>query len=509
MEIPRKLPGRRITGEAGIADPREFGATGRAVAGQHRALARVGGAIQDIGVDLARTQQREQDEKDLIYINDALTSAREAWGPKVVEMKARRGKATAGSTEELEAFYKEITKDLIAGAGDEKVRSILESRLYQIADADFSSIDIHERAERKNSVRSGIAANLDSMVQDVGNSPYKMSDALKNVDAYLKSGEAVGVFTEAEIKELGKKYEREIVNAALIARMRKNPEQVIREINAGAIDPFFNEGERSAYIGSAEKYIDLKEKDLEFIRKKWEDKAKEAEELRLTEIDHDLNDRAIAGTLTNTIIHEAFAGGPEFSKKERKKAETAWTKKLVSGDKEGKSAAYGEMMTRIAENPEDVKVTDITRNPELTFSETKELVTWRGTRIGKGTKKDPVRKAAIAEVNKGLDKDLKNGVFGDSKSYDAGIEHKKQKRDFLIWEQNHPDEDPIEYYEKVMAVEKKTWIFDWLAKDKKDPTQAREDIKARDEAVEVLRRNKLPETEANIKTVMERIDASP
>lgn len=274
-KIPRKFAQRTITGQAPVAAPGEFERAGQAVAGQFEAIGRAGEIAQAFGTEIAKAQQKEQDEKDFIYLNDATTGFRQAWGPEVVRIKSLAGKDAEGTRLQIEAFYEKLSKPLIEGSRDNRTRSMLQAQLFRIADTDILSIDAHERTERKKSGIAGDEANHVSILQDVGNNPYKIDEAIKGVDVPIDALVALGVYTTDEANKIKLERKEEIANASIMGRMKKSPRMVHQELIDGKYDKFFDSTEKLALIEKAEGYIeeslrkeDKAEKELDKITKK-------------------------------------------------------------------------------------------------------------------------------------------------------------------------------------------------------------------------------------------------
>jgi len=132
----------------------------------------------------------------------------------------------------------------------------------------------------------------------------------------------------------------------------------------------------------------------------------------------------------------------------------------------------GKIYRQIVKDPEsitDAQIADYIGNG-LSRASAEGLITDKRQRI-KGDK-DPARDAAEKAVIENLKRDRKAGVFGEDQSGD--LEYAKQIDSFRRWSKAHPDDDPSEYYEKLIEPVKRSFVFDFLAKDKPDPKAKRE-----------------------------------
>ena len=163
----------------------------------------------------------------------------------------------------------------------------------------------------------------------------------------------------------------------------------------------------------------------------------------------------------------------------------SWAKTIEDNTEKAKKAATegngvfktdksleGKIYRQIVKDPEsitDAQIADYIGNG-LSRTSAEGLITDKRQRI-KGDK-DPARDAAEKAVIENLKRDRKAGVFGEDQSGD--LEYAKQIDSFRRWSKAHPDDDPSDYYEKLIEPVKRSFVFDFLAKDKPDPKGKRE-----------------------------------
>lgn len=105
----------------------------------------------------------------------------------------------------------------------------------------------------------------------------------------------------------------------------------------------------------------------------------------------------------------------------------------------------------------------------LSNADGKQLIDERRRRL----EKDPARAAAERAVIQNFGRDRKAGIFGDGQ--DGDTEYTRQIESFKRWSKANPDQDPSEYYEKVMTPVREARLFG-LIDAVRDPKQRRQEL---------------------------------
>lgn len=363
ITIPRRFPGETVTGRSGAAEvnvgvtgmpsPSEYGSVARAEAAAHLAFSRFGQARERLeklalaqqaraafsaarqAKVLAAARAKEQEEKDLIYINHALTEWRKGWVGKVMELRGRYGRDSEGVTQALQDYYQESTKEITDLATSDSVALILEQKLWASAESDIVSIDIHERKERMESLRGGLLSNLEGLVINLSTSPNRMWDAIDDMKEYITAVVSVGGLTEREGVKLEATVQAGIIEEVMNAKLRTDPATLLREIKAGIYNNLTDAKTLREYKDKAKKYIDNKDKDYELIQKRKKAESLKQEKIQITETRFDDLKKWITDDLTFNDLAKYEKGSPE-STEYRFKIAQSLAKTLKAEIKAGK-----------------------------------------------------------------------------------------------------------------------------------------------------------------------------
>jgi hypothetical protein len=242
------------------------------------------------------------------------------------------------------------------------------------------------------------------------------------------------------------------------------------------------------------KLEDAIRKDAENEIRKKNAEAKEALKLAREATGNEFVNLLVAGKLKRTdVLKSNLEPTGENSKQ-------YWLNQIEQIEKKGAEGGEGfktnkvldgNLYSRIVINPESITEQEIIGyvGNGLSRQSAENLINERRQRLNPS--KDPVRAAAEAAIIENLKRDRKAGLFGTDQAGD--IEYAKQIDAFKRWSKAHPDDDPSEYYEKVMEPVKRSFIFDFLAKDKPEPKAARERMEQSGEIPQRRAGNKKPD----------------
>jgi hypothetical protein len=269
-------------------------------------------------------------------------------------------------------------------------------------------------------------------------------------------------------------------------------------------------------------------KDAESALTQKEVEAKEAIKLSREATGNEFVSRLVSGKLTRADVLKSNLEPTGENGKQYWINQIEQMEKKVSGAITGGGDGFktdkildGKLYGRIVTDPESVSEKEIISyiGNGLSRTTAEHLIDERRQRLN--PQKDPARTAAESAVVENLKRDRKEGIFGSGQAGD--LEYAKQVDSFRRWSKAHPDDDPSEYYEKVMEPVKKSFIFDFLKKDKPEPKARREEMEQtgeipqrrvtdkkvadplRDQAITILNQNKKPVTEANIEYVKKQL----
>jgi len=271
-------------------------------------------------------------------------------------------------------------------------------------------------------------------------------------------------------------------------------------------------------------------KDAESALKQKEVEAKEAIKLSREATGNEFVSRLVSGKLSRAdVLKSNLEPTGENSKQYWINQIEQMEDKLKKGSGEGGTGGFktdktldARLYSQIVKDPESITESQILSylGNGLSRSSVDSLLTERRQRLN--PQKDPARTAAEAAVTENLKRDRKAGIFGSDQAGD--MEYAKQVDAFRRWSKANPDQDPSEYYEKVMEPVKKSFIFDFLSKDKPEPKAKREAMEKageipqrratdkrgdplREQAINILNTNKKPLTEANINYIKKQLGA--
>jgi len=230
----------------------------------------------------------------------------------------------------------------------------------------------------------------------------------------------------------------------------------------------------------------------------------------------------VGGKLTEAQV---LSSGLPVAKKEHWINQIAQRKrdKEVQAKKEAQpktdQVVKSDLFSRIVTDPESVSEADILDRLDngLLTSDVKALLAERSRRLKKEV--DPARKTAEQAVIGNFRKDRDNGLYGKKGTPESNQEYARQVSDFQDWLKRHPEDDPVEYYEKLMEPRKASFVesvLDWTLGKIYDPTLTepkirREELKQqpsgnseRDSAITILKDAGKSVTENNIRWVMDK-----
>ncbi len=420
-------------------------------------------------------------------------------------------------------------------------RTLALQEIEGTLDAGFSSVKqtIKETADHTayNNIVASKATEIRKQIEDIKDPIVKQGALAKwqketlKLQEFAREQKALLISQKSENLFLAKsaRYADEIARETdEIKKLEKRME--IEE------EGYVLEGSRTLQPGFTERHMITFDKNVNTLKEAYARDAKAAEVERQKAIkeqqtlqrenaNKELVDINVSGKLNyGTLLkYRAVLDDKEYK---------AWAKTIEDNtDKAKKAATEGngvfktdkvleaKIYRQIVKDPEsisDAQIADYIGNG-LSRSSAESLITDKRQR----TQKDPARTAAEAAIVENMKRDRKAGLFGSDQAGD--IEYAKQIDAFRRWSAAHPNDDPSEYYEKVMEPVKRSFIFDFLAKDKPNPKGARESMEQsgeipqrratdkkvadplRDQAITILNQNKKPVTEANIEYVKKQL----
>jgi len=301
--------------------------------------------------------------------------------------------------------------------------------------------------------------------------------------------------------------------------------------DARTLKPGFTERAMVKFENDTARLSEAYKKDAETELKKKQVEAKEAIKAQRETIGNEFVSKHVAGKLTRAdVLRADLEPTGENSKQYWINQIEQMEDKLNKGSGTGGTEGFktdktldARLYSQIVKDPEGITESQILSylGNGLSRSSVDSLLTERRQRLN--PQKDPARTAAEAAVTENLKRDRKDGIFGSGQAGD--MEYAKQIDSFRRWSKANPDQDPSEYYEKVMEPVKKAFIFDFLSKDKPEPKAKREAMEKageipqrratdkkvsdplRDQAVTVLKQNNKPVTDANIEYIKKQLGA--
>ena len=373
-------------------------------------------------------------------------------------------------------------------------RTLALQEIEGTLDTGFSSVKqtIKETADHTayNGIVASKATEIRKQIEDIKDPIVKQGALAKwqketlKLQEYAREQKALLISQKSENLFLAKsaRYADEIARETdeikkLEKRMEIEEEGYVLE-GSRTLQPGFTERHMITFDKNVNTLKDAYARDAKAAEAEKQKAIKEQQTMARENANKELVDINVAGKLSYSTL---LKYRPVLDDKEYK----AWAKTIEDNTEKAKKAATegngvfktdkvleGKIYRQIVKDPEsitDAQIADYIGNG-LSRASAEGLITDKRQRI-KGDK-DPARDAAEKAVIENLKRDRKAGVFGEDQSGD--LEYAKQIDSFRRWSKAHPDDDPSEYYEKLIEPVKRSFVFDFLAKDKPDPKAKRE-----------------------------------
>ena len=259
--------------------------------------------------------------------------------------------------------------------------------------------------------------------------------------------------------------------------VNRNPQGAIELLKSGTLNQYLSAAKLDEYGKKANQLIEAEKRDFEAKVKEEERLAKEKEEEVREATDGEFVARFVSGKLTTTDI---LKSNLKPNRKEH------WIDKLDKMRKENGRVAGGgvsdsktrqanerDLWVRIKENQDSVtddEIIDAVAEGRITRGAGNTLLNMKKKEV----KADPHRSNAEKMVLEKLKDAHKKKLFGDDLENDR--EYTRQITSFQRWLDMHPEDDPFDYYERIMKVQERHIIGKLFGK--KDPKARREKIDA-------------------------------
>jgi hypothetical protein len=247
--------------------------------------------------------------------------------------------------------------------------------------------------------------------------------------------------------------------------------------SARTLKPGYTERSMVKFEDDTARLTEAYKKDAEAQIKESERKAKEALKLKREEIGNDFSSRLgkdlKEADIEKSNLEPTGENSKMYWKNQLKELRKEADKAGAEGFKTDKTLD-AQLYTQIVNNPESITERQITEyiGKGLSRTSADSLITERKQRLN--PQKDPARTAAESAIVENFRRDRKAGIFGEEQAGD--IEYAKQVDSFRRWSKAHPEDDPSEYYEKVMEPVKESFLFGLLSREVQSPKVKREEM---------------------------------
>ncbi len=390
-------------------------------------------------------------------------------------------------------FRDEALTKYTKGISDPELKMKIEGHIRLKAEDLFDHLATHQAKQRGEVTKQALENIKSGLLKDA----YEGEDLEETINEFrgaIKEQYQTGARGELSSVEEMTKGEAAIAEAHLDGIINRNPTQGIAEIKSGKYKQFLPQKTIEEYDKKAKTLQEALEKDAKTAKKEAEQAAKDKLKAEREITGNDFVTRLISGKLTRAdVLKSNLEPTGENGKQYWLNQIESMEKKMSEGGSSFKTDKVldGKLYGRIVLDPESISEKEIIDyiGKGLSRSSADSLLTERRQRLN--PQKDPVRTAAESAVVENLKRDRKAGIFGSDQAGD--MEYAKQVDAFRRWSKAHPEDDPSEYYEKVMEPVKRSFVFDFLAKDKPDPKAKREAMEKAGEIPQRRAGNKKPD----------------
>ena len=473
-KIPTYQRRLSIPGETGNVpmDINSAGVVEKAKAGMGLALSQSAQGVNSV-IAIHQEKLRQQDIANKTLITGAAYDDEE----RAYEQSERQlqGQDAYENINRGTKFRDDSIKKYTTDIQDPELKLRIENHIRSRSRTLLDSLAVHQAKQREEVTKQAVEGVQAGALKDAY-SGKDLEDTLNTFRDAVKAQHDTGARGTENAVEILTKGEAAIAEAHLDGIINRNPTAGIAEIKTGKYNQFLPQKKIEEFDQKAKTLQEALKKDFESQQKETERLTKEKIKLDREATGNDFVNRTVAGKLTRAdILKSNLEPTGENSKQYwinqieqiEKKASTG----VDTGFKTDKTLD-ARLFSQIVKDPASItegQIVDYIGNG-LSRGSADSLITERRQRLN--PQKDPARTAAEAAIVENLRRDRKTGIFGEDQAGD--IEYAKQIDAFRRWSKYNPDTDPSEYYEKVMEPVKKSFIFDFLSKDKPEPKKKRE-----------------------------------
>jgi hypothetical protein len=462
-----------IPGETGqtLIDPGKASMVENANANLGRQVGKEAEGITNI-IQIHKEKLRQQD-----IANKALTiSAQYNEDQRIFKQSEDQntGETAYGNMERGTKFREDSLSKYTKGITDPELKMKIEGHIRAKSESLFDHLATHQATQRQEVTKQAIVGIKTGLLKDVYEGE-DIEDAVEELRNAVKNQYQTGARGELSSVDEITKGEAAIAEAHLDGLINRSPSAGIEAIKSGKYKQYLPQKKIEEYDKKAKDLQKALIQDAKTVKKEAEQAEKDKLKTDREATGNEFVSRLVSGKLTRADILKSNLEPTGENGKQYWLNQIEAMEKKISGGGEGfktDKALDGKLFARIVKDPESITEGQIVDyiGKGLSRSSADSLITERRQRL-KGDK-DPARDAAEKAVIENLKRDRRAGVFGEDKSGD--LEYAKQIDSFRRWSKAHPDDDPSDYYEKLIEPVKRSFVFDFLAKDKPDPKAKRE-----------------------------------
>lgn len=367
------------------------------------------------------------------------------------------------------------TKDVT----DPELKAKIQHHILSKSESLFDKLSAHQATQRQEVTKKAVEGIKGGLLKDAYDGD-DLDDCIEEFQTTIKRQFDTGARGELSSIEEITKGESAIAEAHLDGLINRSPAAAIEAIKSGKYKQFLTQKQIEIYDKKAKELSEALKKDAVTAKKEADQATKEKLKAEREATGNEFVSKHVAGKLTRADVLKAnLEPTGENSKQYWLNQIEQMEDKLKKGSGESGTEGFktdktldARLYSQIVKDPESITESQILSylGNGLSRSSVDSLLTERRQRLN--PQKDPARTAAEAAVTENLKRDRKAGVFGTDQAGD--VEYAKQVDAFRRWSKANPDQDPSEYYEKVMEPVKKSFVFDFLSKDKPEPKAKRE-----------------------------------
>lgn len=511
---------RTISGRAPVERaPSGLGTdVGRAVSGAGRAVGDIGSALLQ-----RKERQQAQDRKNKsTSIETAYDDEQRAY---FANESQRTGSDSFGNVERAEKFRKESIERFTKDITDQTLKAEIEGYIQSRSGGMMDSLSRHQLGQRQEVSNQIRGQKIGGILKDSFDGTEPVEESLLRWEETIRGQRDTGQISEEEAVDIIVDGQQQIATASLDGIVNRNPTAAIELIKDGAYDQYLSQKQIKAFDKEAKALQEAEEKDAKSKATEREKAEKDALKEKQREVGNLFVTGIADGSLTNeqilkSVLEPTGENSKEHWLKEREKLDKKIAKS-VDEEWKTKPEVEADLTTRIAENPGGVKDSDITDKlgKGLDNATATKLLNFKTRRI-KG-EVDPVKEQEEKTAIKRLS-DAKSSKFFDpadrvnnSKLWAENVNNLQR---YII---NHPEEDLGLYVDQILEpvevsfVQNLMDIVSFGQPGKEEATAARQEelrIEAegvggdqRAQAIQLLKDNGKPTTDANIDFVMEKL----